>query len=355
MTQLNFIVPGDPDTKTGGFIYDRRIASELDELDWDVRVIGLDGQFPAADAAAVNSVKETLSSLEAEAVVVMDGLALSSVPELVREHAQRLNIIGLIHHPLGDESGLDDRIRRFYHARENAALSAIHGVVVTSNFTARRLVDLGLVDRGALDDFVQVAKPGVDSAPPAKGSKGAGLHMLCVATVTQRKRHDILLSALAGLSDLDWKLTCVGDYERDDAWASEIFDQVKREKIEDRVSFTGVSSDKALNAAYNKADLFVLASEYEGFGMVFTEALARGVPVVGTTGGAIPGTVPAKAGVLVAPGDASALGKALSRLMGDAEKMKLLKSNALEVRENLETWKQAGQTFDSHLRGFLKQ
>ncbi len=355
MTQLNFIVPGDPDTKTGGFIYDRRIASELNELGWDVRVIGLEGRFPEADAKAFASVKKTLSSLEAEAIVVMDGLALSSVPELVREHAQRLNIIGLIHHPLGDETGLEEHIRRYYHARENAALSAIHGVIVTSDFTARRLVDLALVDRGALVDFVQVAKPGVEPASPAKGSKGGTMHLLCVATVTPRKRHDILLSALAGLSEMDWQLACVGHYDPDSAWVSEIFEQVKREKIEERVTFTGAKSDKALKTAYNKADLFVLASEYEGFGMVFTEALARGIPVVGTTGGAIPGTVPAQAGVLVSPGDAAALRKALSRLMGDACRMNQLKSGALEVREKLETWQHTAQTFDSHLRGFLQQ
>lgn len=354
MTLLNFIVPGNPETKTGGFIYDRRIASELDALDWEVRVTGLEGEFPEGDKKAVKCMRETLSSLDAEAVVVIDGLALSAVPELVREHAQRLNIIGLVHHPLGDEAGLDDSIRQFYYAREIAALSAIQGVIVTSSFTAQRLVDLGLVEPESIDDFIQVVTPGVDPAPLATGSGKKGLHMLCVATVTQRKRHDILLNALAGLKNLDWTLTCVGDFEGSADWANEVFSLLKRKKIQGRVLFTGIASEEDLAAAYNRADLFVLASEYEGFGMVFTEALARGVPVVGTAGGAIPGTVPEKAGVLVPPGDAPAMAEALSGLIGNPDELELLKSGAVQAREKLQNWTMAGRKFDGHIRKFLE-
>ncbi len=347
---VHLVVPGDPETKTGGYIYDRRIAAELETLGWQVVTTGLDGRFPDADAQAIDALHGCLSPLDDGSVVVMDGLALSAVPEIVREHSPRLDIVGLVHHPLGDESGLDEKRRRLYHAREVAALTATIGIIVTSPFTKRRLTELG-----ADADVIRVAEPGTDPAPPAKGSKGVGRHLLCVATVTPRKRHDVLIEALNGIADLDWTLDCVGHFDPADDWAKRVFGQLGKSAIGDRVNFTGVKTGDELASCFNAADLFVLASEYEGFGMVFTEALARGLPVVGTTGGAIPDTVAEDAGVLVPPGDAGALGVAVAELLMDDKKFDALKAGALAARETLADWPSAGRLFESHLREFLER
>ncbi len=347
-TDLHLIVPGDPETLTGGFIYDRKIASELGRRGWNVQVTGLNGRFPEANDAALRSTHECLSSIDDGSVVVMDGLALGAVPDISGQHATRLELIGLVHHPLGDESGLSADCRKLYHAREKEALLVARGVIVTSKFTAARLRQLGI-----RTEVIRVATPGVSPAPLARERIGKGRNLLCVATVTRRKRHDVLLRALSKLKEVDWTLTCVGDVERSETWARGIVELCHQVGIADRVTFTGTLSNHDLTAAYATADLFVLASEYEGFGMVFTEALARGLPVVGTTGGAIPETVPGDAGVLVPPADVEAFRDALSSLLGDDEQFRHVKSGAMAARGKLMTWKMAGRNFDLQLRELL--
>ncbi len=347
---LHLVVPGDPDTKTGGYIYNRRVASELEALGWEVAVSGLEGRFPEADELALRSARGCLSALEDGAVVVMDGLALSAVPEVIAEHTRRLHLIGLVHLPLCDEGGLDEDRRRLYRTREAAALFAAGRIVVTSDFTARRLAELEVTA-----DVIRVAAPGTDAAPLAKGSGGPGMHLLCAATVTPRKRHDVLLRALAGLKHLDWALTCAGGFDPTCAWMRKVFELVEESGLEDRVAFTGAKQADELSAAYDAADLFVLASEYESFGMVFTEALARGLPIVATTGGAIPETIPEDAGILLPPGDAAAFGNALAGLTRDTERFASVKSGAVAARDKLESWATTGQVFDAHLREFLAQ
>lgn len=350
MTPLHFVVPGDPETRTGGYIYNKRIAAELVARGWRADVTGLDGRFPEADDTALRSTDACLSSFGGGSLVVMDGLALSAVPDVVQAHAGRLNLVGLIHLALCDETGLSVEQQRLYRDRELAALAQIDRIIVTSNFMVRRLGDLG-VDRAK----IRVARPGTDPAPLAAGSGGPGTHMVSVATVTPRKRHDVLLHALAGLGEHDWILTCAGDCERDLVWASEVFALVEQLGISDRVSFAGVKAGADLAACYDAADLFVLASEFESFGMVFTEALARGLPIVATTGGAIPETIPEAACELVPPGDVSAMKTALSGVLNGDGRLETLKAGAVAAREDLEDWADSAAVFDGHLRELTDQ
>ena len=97
-----------------------------------------------------------------------------------------------------------------------------------------------------------------------------------------------------------------------------------------------------LAALYDNADLFVLASRFEGYGMAYAEALSHGLPVIGTTAGAIPDTVPQAAGLLVTPGDAAALARALRRVIADAELRRRLSEAALAAARTLPTWQQSG-------------
>ena len=350
MKPLHFVVPGDPETRTGGYIYNNRIAAELGAFGWRTGVTGLDGRFPEADDPAVRSALDCLSSLDDGAVVVMDGLALSALPDVICAHAARLDIIGLIHLALCDETGLEEGARRLYREREVAALAAVRRIVVTSDFMVRRLGELGVAA-----DRIRVARPGTDPAPLATGSGGPGMHMVCVATVTPRKRHDVLLRALGDLREHDWMLTCVGDTGRDRAWAEEIFAYVGQLGIGDRVSFAGVKSGDALSACYDAADLFVLASEYESFGMVFTEALAHGLPIVATRGGAIPETIPKDACELVRPGDVAAMKTALSGVLNNDGRVETLRAGAVAARDGLEDWARSAAVFDGHLRELTDQ
>ncbi|MCL7940514.1 glycosyltransferase family 4 protein [Halomonas sp. ATCH28] len=351
MPELTLIVAGDPDQCTGGYVYDARMVTELRRQGWRVAVVGLEGRFPLADPKARRSMTAALGRLPDAARVVIDGLAMGGLPEEVEQHAARLRIIALVHHPLADETGLDLAEQRAFRESEARALAAARRVIVTSSHTAR-----GLTAYGVPDDRLRVAQPGVAPAPLAASALGHDdptppWRLLCVATLTPRKGHDCLLEALAGLQGRDWTLEVIGSHSRDPAHAARLLETTRRDGLTERIVWAGERDAAELAAAYHRADLFVLPSLYEGYGMVVTEALARGLPVITTTGGALADTLPPEAGIAVPPGDARALREALSRWMDDADVRRRLRCGAGQARQGLADWQQAGQAFMAALAG----
>ncbi|HEX3141654.1 MAG TPA: glycosyltransferase family 4 protein, partial [Rhizobacter sp.] len=310
----HFVIPGDWRTPTGGYRYDRRIVEALRESGWQVDRCTLPDGFPWPDAATLARTQSQLDALPDGSLVVADGLAFGAMPELAHRHAKRLRWVALVHHPLHLETGLGDAARATLHARECEALQAARHVIVTSETTARDLAPMGVPA-----ERISVVEPGTDRVIAHRASVNAAARLLCVATLTSRKGHAVLLQALAGLKSLDWTLHCVGSAQRDPVTA----EQLRRASIElglaDRVLWHGELDEAALAAHYAAADLFVLPSFHEGYGMVVTEALAHGLPVVCTTGGALAQTLPSSAGLHVPPGDVEALRDALAVLIGQPD------------------------------------
>jgi glycosyltransferase involved in cell wall biosynthesis len=313
--ELHLVVPGPLDQLTGGYIYDARMVDGLRALGWTVPVHSLEGSFPAGDAVAEASLARALADLPAGARVLIDGLAMGSLPRPVHAHSTRLRILGMVHHPLADETGTSPAEQERLFALEREALSACAGVVVNSAFTAARLQDFGVPSAR-----VRIAPPGIDRGPRVVGPlPGDPPVLLCVGTLTPRKGQDVLMRALALIERLPWTCVCAGSLTRDDDFVCDVEELVEDGGLEERVRFVGELRGAALEALYQHASLFVLPSQYEGYGMAFAEALVRGLPVVGTTGGAVPYTVPADAGVLVPPGDHGALADALAALLTGEE------------------------------------
>lgn len=308
---LHLVVPGALDQQTGGYIYDARMVGGLRSRGWRVAVHCLEGTFPDADAVAGASLDAALAGMEDGARVLIDGLALGGLPEPVAAHAGRLRILALMHHPVSEETGLGEPVRARLDRRERRALAAVAGVIVTSASTARRL------DRFGVDAArVRVATPGTERAPRAAGpAPGQPPQMLSVASVVPRKGHDVLVRALRRLRHLPWRCVCAGSLDRAPEHARRVRAQVEESGLAGRVRFAGECPRATLDRLYSGSSFFVLASHDEGFGMVLTEALARGLPVVGTTAGAIPETVPSDAALLVPPGDDGALAEALGSLL----------------------------------------
>jgi glycosyltransferase involved in cell wall biosynthesis len=342
-----FLVPGDWDSRTGGYLYDRRIVGQMRAAGWQVDVVSPGEGFPWPDAAAHRRAQEVVAALPDGALVVADGLGFGVLPELVAAHAARLRWVALVHHPLALESGLSEAQRARLFDSERRALAHARHVIVTSPSTARALAAYGVVP-----DRISVVEPGTDLAPPAAGG-GAGpqaLSLLCVATITPRKGHVVLLEALADLRERRWHLHCAGSLVRDAEEGRRSQAAAERLGLAGRVRWHGEVDAGPLAALYAQADLFVLPSWHEGYGMALAEALARGLPVVSCAAGAIVDTVPADAGVLVPPGDVGALREALRRLMDEPAARRTLAAGARAAAARLPRWSDAGQRFAAALR-----
>jgi glycosyltransferase involved in cell wall biosynthesis len=354
MASVVLIVPGRLETRTGGYEYDRRIVQGLRTLGWRVDVRELDESFPAPTAAARDAASVVLDNIPDRSTVLLDGLALGVLPDEAGRNARRVNLVALVHHPLAAETALEPGEAARLRESERRALESAAAVVVTSRPTAAMMPEFGVSQ-----ERVFVIEPGTDAAPLARGSGGPDVHLLCVATLIPRKGHDVLVRALADLrpeggsrrsnaathrsdgridGEGGWRLTCVGSLDRHPETVAALRAQLAAAGLSDRVSLVGELESTALARCYDEADVFVLPTRFEGYGMVVAEALAHGLPVVATSTGAIGELVGDEAGVLVPPGDAHALSAALARVIADAEWRARLAGGARRVRERLPTW-----------------
>ncbi len=345
---VSFLVPGDWTTPTGGFRYDRRLAQALAGAGWTVDPLRLDAHWPWPDAAAQAHAAAAIAALPDDRVVLADGLAFGVLPEVVAAHASRLRWVALVHHPLHLETGLSAEQRQRLQAQEAQALQWARQVVVTSPHTAQDVVAMGVAP-----GRIRVVEPGTDHAAPAERAPHVDgpVRLLCVATVTPRKGHALLLQALAGLTALPWVLHCVGSLQRDPATAAAVQAQSHGPGLAGRVTWHGELGEAAVQAHYAAADLLVLPSLHEGYGMVVAEALAAGLPVLATSAGALAQTLLPQAGWHVPPGDVGALQSALQRLISDPALRRRLANGAQAAGRQLPGWPEQAARMAAVLRG----
>ena len=340
-----FAVPGDLATPTGGYAYDQRMIAELGHLGWEIDLVNLGDGFPSPGEATRAAAQTRLLAVPAGRTIVIDGLAFGVLPETASQLAGRNPLLALVHHPLALEWGLSVAQAEALRSSERAALAAVQGVVVTSAATARLVAS----DYGVPAERITVARPGSDPAPLAQDSHSGSQHgvvrLLSVGAVVPRKGFDVLIPALATLGNLSWRLTIAGDLTRDRNAAAQLDADIAHHALGNRIEALGAVSPQHLAALYAKADLFVLASRFEGYGMAYAEAVAHGLPVIGTNAGAIPETVPPDAGLLVAAGDIQALAQALRRVIGDAGLRLRLAGAARAAAPLLPTWRQSAEIF----------
>lgn len=343
MRPITLFVPGSLNARTGGSIYDRRMVDGLRARGHRVDVVELDASFPHPTAAALGHAGRELTSVAAGTMVLVDSLALGAMPDLIVREASRLPIVALMHLPLAAAFGLDRDTAIRFEAGERRALHAASLVVVTGTAALPLLARYDLPA-----ERIVVVEPGTDRVAVA-GSAKAGHHvrkaqpleLLCVGTLNAIKGHEILLEALAMVPDRDWHLTCAGSLTRDPGTADRVRAAIARLGLADRVTLAGDLDREALAACYHRADLFVLATRQETYGMAVADALAHGLPVVATMTGAMPELVGSEAGMLVPSGDTAWLATALTRVIGDVELRARLAEGARRVRDRLPTWDEA--------------
>ncbi len=338
---LTFAIPGKLGTLTGGYIYDARIIDELRKGGMKVTLLELGDGFPFPSAETKSKAIQLLVEAAQNGPVIVDGLALGVLPEAAASIALVGKLVALVHHPLALESGLSMKAAAALAECERAALIPAARVIVTSPSTAEILEAEFGVDKSR----ISVARPGVDPAKLSKGSGGTHLSLLSVAAISQRKGFDVLIAALQPLMALDWQLIIVGDDTRSPDVVEALRRQIASFGMTDRICLAGRMEADKLATLYASADIFVLASHFEGYGMAYAEALAHGLPVIGTTGGAIADLVPKTAGILVEPGDVEALSQALEQVMRDRQLRKSLSAGAGQAASSLPSWHEAAEIF----------
>lgn len=345
---IYFAYPGDLDTPTGGYHYDRRLIAELRSMGIDVQSLSLPLTSLEPDQEALAKVQQTFAAIPDQAVVVIDGLAFGVLDELAASEAQRLRIVALCHHPLALETGLNEKQRLALHNSERRALSHARATLVTSQHTRQILIDQFAVPL----ERITVALPGTERVTFAP-CDGDPVRLLSVASLTRRKAHDVLIDSLAALKTITWQARFVGGLNFDPAWAKSLRDRVECLDLAERIEFVGAVDDTALE--YQRADLFVLPSRFEGYGMVFAEALAAGLPVIAANTGAVPDVVPSGAGLLVAPDDKQALTEALQQVLSDVELRRRLQAGARIAAATLPAWTDTATTVSRKLEEVSKE
>ncbi len=339
-----FAVPGDLDTPTGGYAYDKRMIAELRELRWRPEVLNLGEGFPHPSALTLAAAKVALTDVPKGRPIVIDGLAFGVMPEAAESLRETHPLIALVHHPLALETGVTPDQARALRASERRALACTRAVIANSAATARALE----ADYGVPPERMTIAPPGTDRAPLVRPNTTSTLvALLAVGAVVPRKGYDLLIEALAGLTDLPWRLTIVGDCSRSPETVEKLKSAITMHRLAPRITIEDAAPAALLAELYAFSDVFVLPSRYEGFGMAYAEAIAHGLPVIGTTAGAIPDTVPATAGVLIPPDDVPALAAALRRLIGNAGERAQLAAGAAAAAAHLPTWQDSARLFSA--------
>jgi len=311
VSRIAFAIPGDIHAPTGGYGYDRRLLREWQEAGIEARHIALPGSFPFPTEADLATTERLLAATAPDDVLLVDGLAFGAFPEaLAARFADRL--VALVHHPLALETGLKPEAADALRRSERLALARARTIVASSPTTRATLE----AEFGVPASEIVVAAPGCDPAPRASGSHdGAPLRLLAVGSLIPRKGYGHLVEAAAAIADRPWTLTIAGSPDHAPATAAQLRSVIARTGLADRIVLAGAVGPDKLAQLYDEANLFVMPSLYEGYGMVLTEALARGLPIVTTLSGAGAEALPDAAALKVPPGDAAALAKALARLI----------------------------------------
>lgn len=343
---IHFLYPGDIDTPTGGYAYDRRLIAAMREEGMDVEATSLGNGFPAPSNAAQERGAAAFSKIADGSTVIVDGLAFGVLDEAAEAQRNRLTLVALVHHPLALETGLEAGKAELLRQSETRALSAAHAVIATSRATADTLV----ADFGVRKEKITVAEPGLDRAEPANGRSDGKVGLIAVGSLVPRKDYATLVAALARLDDLPWQLGIAGDGTRDAEYAASIRRMIEAYGLASRITLHGALSTEALDDLYASADIFTLTTRYEGYGMAFAEAMMRGLPVVATGEGAVRDTVPEAAGFVLANGDVDGVAGALSKLIADAGLRANFRKAAMDHAKSLPTWRDTAKTVIARIK-----
>lgn len=331
--RVGFVVPGDITKQTGGYRYDREMMNQLQQMGFEVVHLSLADSFPFPSVQDQRDAAMALGELDVD-MVVIDGLAYGVLDEKTLK-AIDVPIIALVHHPLAFEGGLTEKLRAWLFESERMNLALAHHVVVTSNHTRSLLT----VEYQVPEQTISVAAPGF-----AKNTLSSQLStpplILSVGIQVRRKGHDVFIRALAEIANLEWQAVIAGA-ALDPDYSEELQEIIQHLKLNDRVQLLGELDFYELQELYPRASIFALATRYEGYGMVFGEAMVHSLPIITTTTGAVPETVAGAGAILVDPDNPAAFAAELRRVLTDAQLRASLAVASASAGSRLPSWEQS--------------
>lgn len=345
MPRAAFALPGDINTLTGGYIYDRHLVEGLRRLGWDIEVLSFGTSFPAPSAEDQADAGAQLAALPSTCPVIVDGLAFGAMDP---DHVQAVQapIVAMVHHPLAFENGISEAMKTRFLDSERTNLAFAAHILVPSPHTAQMLEKHYGVPAGK----ITIARPGTARPTTFPAPQDPPL-ILSVGIQVPRKGHDVLLRALSLVRDLPWQTVIVGGVHHDDH-GKQLARLVRELELETRVKMPGRVAEEELSRYYAQASLFALATRYEGYGIVFDEAIVHGLPVVSCRVGAVPGTVPPDAGLLVPPDDPDSFADALRRVLTNPDLRKTMAAASSNAAHGLATWESTAETVHDVLSRF---
>jgi glycosyltransferase involved in cell wall biosynthesis len=341
-------VTWDRDDPTGGNVYNRALIAELRTLGIDVRLQTLAGPWPDGDASTHLALARALRATPRSLV---DGIVACGSADVVAAAVEAGHVVTIVVHlPLSDELGIEPARRQRYALLESRAVHAASGVLCSSRWAAAELNSrYGRGDVG-------IAVPGVTPADVARGSQDFGPpRLLSLATLTPTKDQLTLIRALAQLADLSWTADLVGSDRADPGYAGQVRTEIAAAGLAERIMVPGALVGQPLDQKWQAADLLVLTSRVETYGLVVTEALARGIPVIVSAGtGAVEAlregaTTAETPGTAVPAADPDGLAAVLRGWLTEPVLRHSWRQAALALRDTLPRWQQTAEAVLAYL------
>lgn len=329
---IAFAVPGTLATQTGGTFYDRRLFESLAALGHNMMAVFLPESFPVPSEENLDETFSLLRRIPDDYTVIVDGLAYGALPD-DRVAELKHKIIALVHHPLAEETGIDAALAAKLRDQETKNLKLASHIIVPSQHTS----DILQAKYGVPLGSITVLQPGIDRTLTVIGKTSSPPLLLSVGLLHPRKGHDVLLRALATLTDLRWR-TVIAGTPWDARYVEELRDLISRLHLGERVELAGLVTNEKRNNLYRQATVFALATRYEGYGIVFNEAMLHGLPIVSCSTGAVPDTVPNNVGILVEPDDHTAFAAALRSILKDDVLRLEMAARSRAVGKALPSW-----------------
>lgn len=328
-------------TLTGGYIYNKYIVDGLLLKNYKVSVISLKGNFPHPTQEDLEKCDKILSNLTGDEFLIIDSLILGAIPDLIPKIKKTIITVGLIHLPISiDITGVKKPELSY---AEKQAMELTNKLVVTSHFTKNILLQSGLTI-----EKISVIEPGIEDYPVKNSYPEKPYNLLCIANYTRSKNHDLLIKSLNQLKEYSWEMNFYGN-TTDIEYFTEIKSLIKKFGLSNRIFLNGPLEREKISEVYLNSDLFILPSKFETYGMVLTEALAHGIPVITTSSGGIPYTVPSSMGLFAREGTVENFKLLIEKTLTENLTYKYLTATASSFYKQAQKWEKSVDSFEKIL------